>query len=98
MSTGQRFAYVQSTALVHRTASASTASTHQNSRICVLVLISCRRIALGAFCICAFAAPAILVSRGFTVAGDKATPTSVADVEKITAQNVHHGTKQHNDK
>ena len=57
-----------------------------------------RRIALGAFCICAFAAPAILVSRGFTVAGDKATPTSVADVEKITAQNVHHGTKQHNDK
>ena len=98
MATGQRFAYVQSTALVHRTASTSTTCTHQNSRICILCIFSSRRIALGAFCICAFAAPAILVSRGFTVAGDKATPTSVADVEKITAQNVHHRTKQHNDK
>ena len=64
MSTGQRFAYVQSTALVHRTASASTASTHQNSRICVsrFNLMSQDR-ATVPFCICACGADHPLVSR-----------------------------------
>ena len=44
-------------------------------------------IALGAFCAMAFCAPAYLVSRGYTVAGDRQRE-SAADIAKVTASSV----------